>query len=662
MSDSIKIQVYSPDPKDAAKMVPVTDATVTLLPRVEAEKESWPFASLKASHDHDQDGFYKPKSATPIDPGEYLLVVRKKGVSPVVQRLTLAAKSGVIEVKAGWDKKHGAGRQAATVSIVDVGQRATPSSDKARFATINVVLLPRTEWVGLASHNHFSRRPPPDRDGTRYLPFAEGRRNQLFKAKVIDKATICTLLDCQGRRTMITVKSAAPAHNDFVTIFEKEKVGLSGDAGKDRPEETSKNEIGIEDFYKAVDAIGTADPGTLMEAGVFGHGWVQGPLVWGTSDFSRTADRWQGTATTPKDLDGRLKDFIGPGQRTYLGPQTTAPVRDGFPKFLAAFKKGGNMHLWGCVHMNNVLAQCQQANVQLDQKTARDTFFTVAFPDGGRELATLDDIKRNVAQAVVSTLFGRSTEHGDCRGNASYPGAAAQFTGTSCTVFAAPTGMGSNYAMRGGDNVFLIKDDGENKAPFKWWRREFGKDFEVDADNYANYSKLKGAALPDPGWRTQRHAVLRDEDSRFTFGTTPAVADFVVLRLPSGFEAFFKRQDVDKKTFVAPVAHTIGSASGHLYIVRGAKVFAVMKKPLGRCAMLAPVDDRDLAFFVDATGKMRALEAAKGAKAAAFVVTTTAIPIHDAHYLWRNEWRLPAAAASSITDGVLETVTPKWFW
>ncbi len=660
MSDSIKIQIYTQASPDATTKTPVTDATVALLPRAEADKLAWPYAKLKATHDHDKDGFYKPKSAAPIDPGEYLLVVQKKTLSPVVQRLTLVAKSGVIEVKAGWNKKHGAGHQAATVSIVDVGQRATPSSDKARFATINVLLLARTEWVGLASHNHFSRRAPPDNDGTRYLPFALGRRNQLYKKKVLDKGVIATVLDCQGRRTLVTVKSAAPAHNDWVTISEKEKQPLSADAGKARPDATSKNEIGIEDFYDTVHAIGFTDPRTLVEAGVFGHGWVQGPIVWGTSDFSPSEARWPGDATTPKDLDGRQKDWIVSGSRNESGPVTTSPFRSKFPEFLGAFKKGGQLRLWGCVHMNNVLAQTSEAKRQLDAKTPRTQFFTIGFGGGGRERATLDDVKRNVAQAVVSTLFARPLEHGDSRGIVSYAGAAAQFAGKNCDVFAAPTGMGSNYAMRDGDNVFVIVDDGENKAPYVWWKREFGSDFELDPDGYVNYTKLKGAALPDPGWRTERHAVIPDDGTTFSTSSSE-FSDWLVLRLPSGFEAFLSRKQAVKGAFAMPVAHTVGGASGHLYIVKNAKIVAVLAKPLGRCALLSKSDDTDTGLFVDTSGKTQVLEAGKGGKPADFTVRTTAIDIHGARHAWRNDWAI-LAKTGTITNGVLETVTPKWFW
>ncbi|HWB75748.1 MAG TPA: hypothetical protein VG755_12360 [Nannocystaceae bacterium] len=659
MSDSIKIQVYTQASPDAATKTPVTDATVALMPRADADKLAWPYDKLKATHDHDKDGFYKPKSSAPIDPGEYLLVVQKKTSSPVVQRLTLSVKAGVIEVKAGWDKKHGATFQAATVSIVNVGQRATPSSDVARFATINVLLLARTEWVGLASHNHFSRRPPPHRDGTRYLPFALGRRNQLYKAKVLDKATIATILDCQGRRTLVTVKSAVPQHNDWVTISEKEKKPI--DAALARPDDTSDDEIGIEDFYQTVHDIGFVNARTLIEAGVFGHGWVQGPLVWGTSDFEPTEARWPGGRGTPKDLDGRQKDFIVSGQKLFAGPATSSPFRSAFPEFLGAFRKGGQLRLWGCVHMNNVLAQTSEAKRQLDKKTSRSTFFTIAFPDGGRESATLDDVKRNVAQAVVSQLFGRALEHGDSRGNVAYGGAAAQFCGTNCDVFAAPTGMGSNYAMRGGDNVFVVVDGGENKLPYAWWRAEFGADFEADADGYMNYSKLKGAKLPDPGWRTERHAVIVDDSTSFTTSASSTFRDWMVLKLPSDFEAFIQRGHATKTTFAAPVAHTIGSASGHLYIVHNATVAAVLQRPLNRCALLGKSDTTDSAFFVDTTGKTRVLEAPAGSKPAAFTVRTSAIDIRATRHAFRNDWEVQAKTGS-ITDGVVETVTPKWFW
>jgi hypothetical protein len=124
---------------------------------------------------------------------------------------------------------------------------------------------------------------------------------------------------------------------------------------------------------------------------------------------------------------------------------------------------------------------------------------------------------------------------------------------------------------------------------------------------------------------------------------------------------FFQRGAVAKSTFATPAAHSLSGASGHLYIVRGGTVAGVLQRPLGRCALLKKSDTTDTAFFVDTTGKTRVLEASKGGKAADFALRTTAMDIFTTRHAWRNDWAI-GAKSGSITDGVIETVTPKWFW
>ncbi|MCA9707563.1 MAG: hypothetical protein KDK70_17050 [Myxococcales bacterium] len=655
MSESIKIQVYTEH--DGAKQ-PVADATVSLVPRAATQtddaKKKWPYYELEATHEHSADGFYAPKSATPLDPGEYLLVVRKSGSSPVVQRLRLTAKRGVLEVTPGWDKQKGAAHQAATVSIVNVGPRATPSADEPLFATVNVLLLPRTELVGLACHNHFSRRTV-GRDGTRYLPFAEGHRNLMYAAGKIDKATLATILDCQARVVRVSVKNAQPSRQGWVTIHEAWDHPLADDDGKRRPDETSEHEIGIEAFYDHIDAIGWVHPGTLVEAGIFGHGWVQGPIVWGTSDFSRGPERWPGGGGTPKDLDARQDDFLKVGHETPLGPAKGTMLMNRWPMLASAFAKGAALRLWGCVHMNNVLAQCRTAWTKIQAKTARDEFFDVALIDGGRERTTLDLVKCNVAQAIVSEVFGRPLEHGDCRGIVAYAGAAAQFLGKSITVFAAAPGMGSLYGNKSGDYIHLVGAGGENSGPFQWWKHEF-PELELDDRNYLNYTKMLTAKLPDPGWQTQRHALIFDDDTELG-----SVSSFAVLRLPSGLEVFRPGSRIPAKTFERAVAHQHAGRSGHLYVVRRSSPSALLDRPPGKILLLAESSDHDTALMVDTEGRTTVLVAPKGSKPAAFTSPPATLPLEKIEYVWRNEWKR-GAKIRDITDGVLEKVDPAWSW
>lgn len=667
MSEIIKIQVYeeTPPPEDDEKAppgkTPIADATVALLTREQSEsgdkETSWPYYSVKPTHDHSKDGFYVAKSKDPLPLGEYLLVARTDKLTTVVQKLTLEAKKGVLVISAGWGKKRGAKHQAATVSIVNVGPRAEPTSDTPRFATINVALMELTQWVCMACHNHFKH------DGTKYMPFARGRRNTLYAKGKINKGTLCSFIDCEARQTRVTVKSASPSRYSWVTIHEKDAENpLADDDGKERPKETAEHELGIEDFYDYVDSIGWIDPGSLVEAGIIGHGWVQGPIVWGTSDFSRGAERWaggetDGYGTIPMDLDGRQDDFLRFGQRTPLGVFKGRALMEGYPMFRDAFRKDGSYHLFGCVHMNNVIAQCRTAEVHLGKGKARDEFFYVAISEGGRIHTTLDFVKRNVALNIVSELLGRPLEHGDCRGIATYPGAASQFL-KPIKVMAAPPGMGSNYGRNGKDYINLVSGGGENAKPHKWLKAEFADAVEYDDLNYLNYTKMLDAELPDPGWRTERYVLMSDHD-------TDVLGNFkhAVLRLASGIEAMLPGDRVPRNTFNRPVAHKQDGHEGHLFVIRRTVAKGLLQRPNDRLVIMKTKKDNDCAFFVTTSGKTIYLEAPAGSKVEGFAIYTDELEVFKAEYKFRNDWVVnDPKPLALIKDGVIESVKPQFYW
>ncbi|MBN2195983.1 MAG: hypothetical protein JW751_24410, partial [Polyangiaceae bacterium] len=183
-----------------------------------------------------------------------------------------------------------------------------------------------------------------------------------------------------------------------------------------------------------------------------------------------------------------------------------------------------------------------------------------------------------------------------------------------------------------------------------------------------------------PPWNTQTHPaappaspvqgreripVLFDESLNFDpSGSPPPLG---ILRLPSGTEvlmALAGRSSVPANLYQRPVAHTLGGASGHLYLVRDAVPVSILERTNGHWLFLrrsAAGAQRDAALFVDTNGTTRILEAPHGGSPADFAVTTTAIPRYRVRYTWQNSWTVEGTTGS-VTDGVLESVTPAGFW
>ncbi|HEX7672112.1 MAG TPA: hypothetical protein VF395_21100, partial [Polyangiaceae bacterium] len=241
MTKSLKLQVFSNAP-DGSKL-PVTDARVVLGRRDLLGNSRWPHDDLVATHTHLADGFYGNFTGKPENEpkeGQWLLVVTKAGMSPVAQRLTLRTSGEVLVASPGWDKARGLGAQAATVSIVNAGPKV--KGDAAKHTTVNAVLFPRTEIVGITGHD--------DHGNTEYAHMAEGRRNLLFKKKKLDPGVISTLFHANERAVITTVKSAAGDPRSWVEVDRFAEHPLADDAGKKRPDDTVEHELTIMHFYQ----------------------------------------------------------------------------------------------------------------------------------------------------------------------------------------------------------------------------------------------------------------------------------------------------------------------------------------------------------------------------------------------------------------------------
>jgi hypothetical protein len=396
--------------------------------------------------------------------------------------------------------------------------------------------------------------------------------------------------------------------------------------------------LGILDFYGELDAIGSSDPGTVVEAGVYGHAWHQGPITQDTFDSSSDLSE-----RDPADKDGRPKDWYANGA-----------VATDFPNLRKSFSSSGRMIIWGCSHMENVVAEAREANRQAKLGTARDKFYSVGLGDGVLH-TTLAYSKRNIAEYVLSQRVGRFPEQGSAAGLCTYGGRMARALKGSAKCFVATPGMGANFGTVKGPKhkngeqfsytAMHIVDDGENQQLKTFFEREYGAFYERDDHRYMDYTKFLDVSLSDPPWATDRFIRYAHDFFQAQF-----------LRLPSGLEVARKPGG-----FELPVTFAQGGESGHLYVAKGC--FAKNLQTRGAMKLLVLGADAafDVGLFVTTSGKTLLLERRSGTQPFG---APTRLPLafvmqleFDPKYVFP-----PGDPGVPLSNNLIEQVTPKWFW
>lgn len=599
-------------------LTPSTDAQVVVGRRDLLGDSSFPHADLLQTH-FESGGHYLNISGDPKnepDAGEWLLVVRAKDKATVVQRLTFSTKDDVIRAAAGWGGVGGAGQTAATVSIANyVEAKEEVDADRPKQSVLTVKLFPAVHFVALACVQS---------DATFDL-FSLGRRDRLFELGKLNPGSHAHLISTRRQVTEVFVKSQKPAVTSWVKVAELTPQG----AGE-------KN--GILELYGVLQQLGTDQPGTVIEAAYFGHGWHAGPVVRNTSDNGSDL-----LTRDPLDFDGRPKDWH---------PRGT--LANQFPKLKDALRSDGRFFMAGCSHMVNVINECRAANKQAKDGTARDVFYKAPMR-GGHVHTTLDYTKRAFGQFVQATFFNRSDINGVGAGHATYIGLAAQTLG--CEVFGAPPGAEANLGrVRGNGGVnhqtmtVLARPNTENISVISYYEREFST-FERDDIGYASYTKMLSETLPELGWHTERHAIFEE----WEWGK--------LLRLPSGL---LVRRQQKNGAISFPVARKEGPLSGHLYVLPRAlpKFVALFNYLDGRVQKtLITRDDpnRDMGLFVTTAGQT--LLRIRDRTGSDFVVADRQVPAIVMEFRPGEAWRVPEPPNEiPQTIGEIERVPPKWYW
>lgn len=617
MATPVKFKVLS---EQDGKLAPVTDAEVVVGRRDLVGDSDYPYDDLLPTFQHDADGHYINASGD-LDnepaAGEWLLVVRKKGFSTVVQKLSLKEKDGVLRASPGWREPGVPVGVAACVSIVNFDQ-ATGKETAAKQSLLTVQLFPAQRYVGVGCRDNHG--------GTRFTLFAQGRRDFLYDTGVLNAGCVATLFDCLQNVVLTTVKGGKASPSDWLVVHSA-------------PPQVEK--ATILDFYAFMNKVGKDDPATVVEAGIFGHAWHQGPIVQGSFDRSPNLD-----VRDPDDADGRPKDFYPNGE-----------VATNHPNFKQAFAAESRMVIWGCSHMINVSAEAAECNRQAAAGTARNQFFPVVMTDGGRLNTTLDHAKANIAQNVLSVRKGRFPEQGSAAAKCTYGGVMARALAPEVPCFAAMPGAGSNFGnvkgkARKGKGAashitLVVVDEGENAQLKRFYEREYGSSFERDALRYLNYTKFLNVALPDPGYQTLRFA-------RYFYDELGAD----ILRLPSGLEVGRKAKTGG---FDSPVPLSRDGEQGHLYVARKAGFVGLRLRDVEKMVVLQQDAAMDIGLFVTESGKTLLFERPRGAsdfalpKNAPRAFRTTLQ--FDPHFNATE-----GDPGQPLPGNLIEQVTPRFFW
>lgn len=679
MTGVLKIQVATRSA--AGEVAPVTDARVVLGRRDLVGESRWPYDDLLPTYAHTGGGYYGVWTGEASGPGEgeWLLVVSKAGFSPVVQELTLVQAGSALKALPGWGAvTPSLDSLAATVSIANVGEQDT--EDALQQTTINVRLQERSELVALTGLDH---------TGFDCSKFPRGRRNLLWKRGRVNDGVISTLIDAKRGRVIVSVKSASRAAASWIDVDERELAPPGRSAS-------------ILDFYEHLHHVGQAHPGTVLEAGVFSHAWLMGPIIVNTFDHVASV-----TERDPNDTDGRQKDWLPAGREsvTPTGTVTDGPTMLRFPKLKEAFHAAqGALRIWGCNHMQNVVAECQAANAQRRAGVPRDRFFRVGlvvtssgrFVRNGEEQTTLDHVKRTIGMLAQSRYFARSPEPYDLRGAVTYAGAAAQFLGLP--VFAGPPGLGSLWGRLEGEDSFFVHSGkpeqagaspstvadppvhyrrqhahpgGESRPVLEWLREEFPA-VELDELRYVDYAQLLKEPLPDPGYRTERYAMFCDGEQLMSIVTENGLEEnrAVVLRLASGLEVHAPERNTvrPEAVFSRPYPVELAGVGGHCYVIRRRPLTRVERRGPATVAILGKRDELledsssiDSAVFVGRDGKSTWLESPAGRDD--FGPLKRVVRTGEAQFQYGLTWEPPVKLEKQLfAGGVIEAVEPRWYW
>jgi hypothetical protein len=539
--------------KDDAKAA-VTTATVALVQTGTVAGEDFPFTSAAATHAHKAAGVYEASAAIAPVAGDWLLIVRVTGKSPVVQPLKMSPRPK------GDMATLPSPRSAATVAFTSTVRAVGKTS--VRQTRFKVTIFPSSEIVFISGTDYFNSH-------TTFRIFAENYRNGLRAAKKVDNGVIATLFSTDDRSRETHVPAAG---SGFVKVASESFGPTTGITPGTQHAAVAGSDIAVTDMYKYLNGVGFKEPGRVKEVGFFSHSHPGGPILFNTTDHDRLARPRDST-----DFDARIKDF-------------NAINVVSWPNLKAAMAAKATWHVWGCSATTHHLRLEEGANTH---KKDGDLFFF-----------TVDSVTKRHHGEVILIIKERTTRarvrfEMDARFRAeSYMAAAATFLGIP--VFGAPPGVGSSFDQK--RNLMFI-DTKEYGVAFAYFRDQFSPEF-VPTDGsvdkgYVDYKKLadQPAALEPPfsseyfdferDFRPTRTSPIGQATISFADGRTILVAQTPNVTLTVSAKTGFASPGQSGHLYEVTDT-TDPTKSVALYLQEDKQLFGVNKDSAGRFTVLGP--------------------------------------------------------------------------
>ncbi len=677
---------------------PVTTAArVSIVTKAVADQHEWPFDGIAATHQPAGDR-YRSIAPGSLSPGKYLLVVRLSKRAPVAQRFEID-KSGL---KPGWGFNDRA--FAASVSPTKTGSSAGSAGNTPQVTLLEVTLFAE-QHVLLMAGKDFPRKLPGDKEGqeTGHDPLwfraAEDRPRFLRISPLLEPSVDVPVSDgaivitYDLSRLFRSIRVKAQPASDPNAWLEVERLPL----GHAPP--FPRRPPGIITFYIEIAKIGAESPKTLIEASLFGHAFLAGPILIDT--FDRTSSL---TDRDHDDRDGRLKDWLAapPGEddlEVYPGL-----MHEDMKK---AFAEKSTFRVWGCNPMDIFFA-LRPARTQ----TSRNTVFSANLPV--RMRSTAEHTRANLLEYFFSRQLRRHGVRGTSSRSFAYCAAAARVLTTTTVIGTAPGFEGSQTLRRiNGDQRALMfvplaaSSSPTNAGCWTYYWHEFNGQNQHSGGVQPPFPQLvDGLQFTSLGYLDFTKSIADLKRKRSVRWVTERClrygekieenerGPFVFYRLPSYFEAYGPTRgdkSVSFNLFPPPSARLIGDTvltsssatggtAGHLYRLGKVKPVRLefrqhlvtalpsppgASRPFEFCHFLLYVERdsaEELALFAGADGKTTLC--ARTTPTGTFTRRVAAIPFFKmrlvAEHASQRVWE-PAEELASHAGGVLEHVDTSTF-
>lgn len=465
------------DDKGAA----IAGAQVCLVKRSALGSARFPYPAIAATHDDKGAGRYEPKAEIVPTAEAWILLVRLAGKSPVAQPLKVTARAA-----GGFDVLPSP-VTAATVTFTTTTR--TVGASKVQETAFAITMHPAAELVYLGGLDYNARDPSK---GWLFHEYGFGRAQVLWRKKQIHPGTIVTVFST----AKITVTTRVKAQGDWrkwldIDVFKLGDLSTRVLPAADKLYEPVVGlDIHITDFYKYLDGVGTREPHSVREVGIFSHSFPGGPILYdtGEDDAHRVA-----AARQASDFDARAKDF-------------NATNFAGYPRMADALAPDCRFNVWGCSATRLFKFRTVKALQQVRAGRPEDEFFVVSVDIRDHDSKLIQLVEERTSELRhrhdMDLRFRKGT----------YIAAAAAKLGVSCRS-ACP---GCSSDPKPDDGIEMLGVDLATYGEvYAYFRAKFSPDFDFTNERwdhgYIDYHALQARApVAQPPFSSEYYGLTQD--------------------------------------------------------------------------------------------------------------------------------------------------------